>query len=118
MVFDVLKLKTNPGGTIFKESGDGLNYFKWFSVSTIGWTFVYVIWRQLFERVIGNKKYHGFDESQKAYWLSTWVSNTHHIFIISMICHGFYHSQCPESPQPWAWFSDESCFYNVEKQFV
>ena len=67
----------------------------------------------MFDFVIGNKKYLKMDDSQKAYWLSTWVANTHHLFVVCWVYMSFYYSTCPGG-YPFAWFTEDRCFYHVE----
>lgn len=79
--------------------------------------FVYWTWRVLFENVVGNKRYLGFDEQQKAYFLSTWTSNTHHFILIGFILKNFMEPNC-ENGYPWAWFYEPACFAKMDKRFV
>ena len=75
------------------------------------------MWRFLFEKVIGNKRYLGFDEQQKAYFLSTWTANSHHVILIGFILNNFITPNC-EKDYPFEWFYEQACFEKVDKRFI
>ena len=51
--------------------------------SIVGFCMVYNTWFFLFDNILGGKHYKAMDDTKKAYYLTNFLANTHHVVIIS-----------------------------------
>ena len=66
-----------------------------------------------FDEMYNNKNY-----KDRAFFLSVWVANVHHIIAFSLAVYNFYFPDCGGTGRPFEWFYDEVCFLTVDKRFV
>jgi len=115
--FTIADLTRNVDGSIFQNEGDGIMYAKWFFGSVFFFSFVYAFWSNLFERIIKPERYMKFDDVQKANWNATWVANTHHIILCTIILNTFIYPNC-DNPYPFQFFYEDSCFYLIDYRYA
>jgi hypothetical protein len=116
-------LKTNKGGYFYKSESDLLFYQQEYFFCLAFFFGVYYFWKFLFENGLipisafrkrwENRK----TDEDRAYFLSTWTANTHHIIIYVLCFLVFKYPSC-EDPYAWKWFQDDLCFITVDTNHV
>lgn len=122
--FDIVdSLKSNKGGYFYYNDGDLLFYQQEYFFGIAFFFMVYYFWRFVFEHEllpidVFKKRYATRKtEEDKAYYLSSWTANCHHIIIYVTVFLTFYYPQC-DDPSPWKWFHDDLCFITVDTNHV
>ena len=50
--------------------------------------------------------------------MQSWNANTHHFIILPLIIYHFLTIDCSEGKGVFGWFTDETCFFSVDRTFV
>ena len=79
---------------------------------------LYYFWSFFFSTILARKSYIAKTDTEKAYYLSTWTANVHHLFIFVYSAYQFLANSSCEGAYPLIWMKDETCFLTVQKEFV
>mmetsp|Transcript_19237 Transcript_19237/g.29492 ORF Transcript_19237/g.29492 Transcript_19237/m.29492 type:complete len:185 (+) Transcript_19237:102-656(+) len=101
-------------------------YLMWFAQATAFFFGVYFFWYLFFETKAGSliaggmiDRYHKRNASDRAYMLSAWTGNTHHVIICFLIFEVMIWDQpCSNTPGVFAWLHDMECFTSIDKRHV
>ena len=74
-------LKSNKEGTIYASAEDQAMYLQVFAASFCLFFSIYYFWQFFFSYLLKRKSYEAKSDMEKAYYLSTWTANVHHLFI-------------------------------------
>lgn len=87
-------------------------------LATCFFAFLYAFWSMFFGSILQYKRYIGFTDEKKAYWISTLVGNCHHMIVVCYTYYIFLHPDCPGETYPLAFFYEDKCFYQVDPRFA
>lgn len=80
---------------------------------------VFWAWKFIFDNGLIkplNERYSKKSEEDKAYWLSCWTANTHHLIIYTAVFFTYQNPvRCEGEPYPWKYFYDDLCFITPHK---
>jgi hypothetical protein len=112
-------LTTYKDGYIIQEPEDLRRYMMIYFGFILFFAMVYFNYKMIFDYCIQAKRYQAKTDSEKAFYISLWGANTHHICVGSFALYNFYYpSQDCTNQQHWAWFFDHQCLLQVDQRFV
>lgn len=81
----IYSLQKNTDGSIFTEGiYDYVNYLAMYFFSVSFFFAVFYLWYAVFEKILKKEHFLKKSEEDRAFYLSLWSANTHHVIVFSL----------------------------------